>query len=53
MVLDGLATKAHFRWVSIEPRLYSLKDGFMLPASDPVKLGLAKSLAHPGGNATA
>jgi hypothetical protein len=31
-MLDGLAAKAHFRGVSIEPRLYSLKDGFMLPA---------------------
>jgi hypothetical protein len=31
-MLDGLAAKAHFRGVSIEPRLYSFKDGFMLPA---------------------
>ena len=31
-MLDGLAAKAHFRGVSIEPCLYSLKDGFMLPA---------------------
>jgi hypothetical protein len=26
-MLDGLAAKAHFRRVSIEPRLYGLKDG--------------------------
>ena len=32
-MLDGLAAKAHFRWVSIEPRLHSLKDGFVLPAT--------------------
>jgi hypothetical protein len=31
-MLDGLAAKAHFRRVSIEPRLHGLKDGFVLPA---------------------
>jgi hypothetical protein len=31
-MLDGLAAKVHFRWVSIEPRSYGLKDGFMLLA---------------------
>jgi len=30
-MLDGLAAKAHFRRVSIEPRLHGLKDGFVLP----------------------
>jgi hypothetical protein len=30
-MLDGLAAKAHFRLVSIEPRLHGLKDGFVLP----------------------
>ena len=30
-MLDGLAAKAHFRRVSIEPRLHGLKDGFLLP----------------------
>ena len=34
-MLDGLAAKAHFRWVSIEPRLHGLKDRFVLPAWDP------------------
>src|SRR5882724_2379339 len=34
-MLDGLATKAHFRRVSIEPRLHGLKDGFVLPTRDP------------------
>jgi hypothetical protein len=29
-MLDGLAAKAHFRRVSIEPRLHRLKDGFVL-----------------------
>ena len=31
-MLDGLAAKAHFRRVSIEPRLHGLKDGFVLTA---------------------
>jgi hypothetical protein len=31
-MLDGLAAKAHFRRVSIEPPLHGLQDGFMLPA---------------------
>jgi hypothetical protein len=31
-MLDGLAAKAHFHRVSIEPRLHSFKDGFVLPA---------------------
>jgi hypothetical protein len=30
---DGLAAKAHFRRVSIEPRLHDLKDGFVLALS--------------------
>jgi len=29
-MLDGLAAKAHFCRVSIEPRLHGLKDGFVL-----------------------
>jgi hypothetical protein len=30
-MLDRLAAKAHFQWVSIEPSLHGLKDGFVLP----------------------
>jgi len=31
-MLDGLAALAHLIRVSIEPRLHSLKDGFVLPS---------------------
>jgi hypothetical protein len=30
-MLDGLTAKAHFRRISIEPRLHGLTDGFVLP----------------------
>jgi hypothetical protein len=34
-MLDSLAALTHLGWVPVEPSLYSLKDGFVLPSRYP------------------
>ncbi len=51
-MLDSLPALTHLGWVTIEPRLHSLKDGFVLPSRDPPLLtrrALALQLASLTG----
>src|SRR6266481_8102347 len=34
-MLHSLAAHAHLVWISIEPRLHGLEDGFVFPTRDP------------------